>query len=267
MDFPLNLTYLIVFIFGLILGSFFNVLIHRVPKSIQSSKKESLFNAISFPKSYCPKCKKGLFITQNIPVISWLFLLGKCYFCKAKISIRYPLVELLSGLIFLFCFWQYGMTAEFFLWVLFFSILLILFFIDLETFLLPDCLTIPLILIGILKSLLYPFPIDPLNAIVGGLVGFFALFITNAIYKFWRGIDGFGFRDFKLLAGLGTWLGATLIIPIIVLGALVGLLSVGLLSFAGKRLNLQTMIPFGPALITAAIIVFFNPDMLSIINL
>ena len=262
MDFPLNLTYLIVFIFGLILGSFFNVLIHRVPKSIQSSKKESLFNAISFPKSYCPKCKKGLFITQNIPVISWLFLLGKCYFCKAKISIRYPLVELLSGLIFLFCFWQYGMTAEFFLWVLFFSILLILFFIDLETFLLPDCLTIPLILIGILKSLLYPFPIDPLNAIVGGLVGFLALFVTNAIYKFWRGKDGFGFGDFKLLAGLGTWLGATLIIPIIVLGALVGLLTVGFLSCVGRRLNLQTMIPFGPALIAATLIIYFNPDIL-----
>ena len=265
MDFPLNLTYLIVFIFGLILGSFFNVLIHRVPKSIQSSKKESLFNAISFPKSYCPKCKKGLFVSHNIPVFSWLFLLGKCYFCKAKISIRYPLVELLSGFIFLFCFWQYGMTTEFFLWVLFFSILLILFFIDLETFLLPDCLTIPLILIGILKSLLYPFPIDLMNAIVGALVGFFALFTTNAIYKFWKGIDGFGFGDFKLLAALGAWFGAALIIPIIVLGALVALLFVGLLSFAGKRLNLQTMIPFGPALITATIIIYFNPDILLLI--
>ena len=262
MTFFPSLAYLVVFIFGLIFGSFFNVLIHRIPKSIQSPKKESLFSAISFPKSYCPKCKKGLFVVHNLPIISWLFLLGKCYFCKVKISIRYPLVELLSGLIFLFCFWQYGMTAEFFLWVLFFSILLILFFIDLETFLLPDCLTIPLILIGILKSLLYPFPIDPLNAIVGGLVGFFALFITNAIYKFWRGIDGFGFGDFKLLAGLGTWLGATLIIPIIVLGALVGLLSVGFLSCVGRRLNLQTMIPFGPALIAATLIIYFNPDIL-----
>ena len=257
-----SLAYLIVFIFGLIFGSFFNVLIHRIPKSIQSTKKESLFSAISFPKSYCPKCKKGLFVAHNLPIISWLFLLGKCYFCKAKISIRYPLVELLSGLIFLFCFWQYGVTAEFFLWLIFFSTLLILFFIDLETFFLPDCLTFPLLIIGILKSLLYPDPIDPINAIVGALVGFFALFITNAIYKFWKGIDGFGFGDFKLLAALGAWFGATFIIPIIVLGALVALLSVGLLSFAGKRLNLQTMIPFGPALITATIIIYFNPDIL-----
>jgi leader peptidase (prepilin peptidase)/N-methyltransferase len=262
MTFFPSLAYLIVFIFGLIFGSFFNVLIHRIPKSIQSPKKESLFSAISFPKSYCPKCKKGLFVVHNLPIISWLFLLGKCYFCKAKISIRYPFVELLSGFIFLFCFWQYGMTAEFFLWLIFFSILLILFFIDLETFFLPDCLTIPLLLIGIFKSLLYPLPIDPINAIVGGLVGFFALFITNAIYKFWKGIDGFGFGDFKLLAALGAWFGATLIIPIIVVGALVALLAVGLLSFVGKRLNLQTMIPFGPALITATIIIYFNPDIL-----
>ena len=102
-SFP-SFAYLIVFIFGLIFGSFFNVLIHRIPKSIQSAKKESLFNAISFPKSYCPKCKKSLLIHHNLPIISWLFLLGKCYFCKAKISIRYPLVELLSAFIFLFCF-------------------------------------------------------------------------------------------------------------------------------------------------------------------
>ena len=263
-SFP-SLAYLIVFIFGLIFGSFFNVLIHRIPKSIQSAKKESLFSAISFPKSYCPKCKKGLFVFHNLPIISWLFLLGKCYFCKAKISIRYPLVELLSGFIFLFCFWQYALTAEFFLWIIFFSILLILFFIDLETFLLPDCLTIPLILIGILKSLLYPFPIDLINAIIGALVGFFALFTTNAIYKFWKGIDGFGFGDFKLLAALGAWFGAALIIPIIVLGALVALLAVALLSCVGKRLNLQTMIPFGPALITATIIIYFKPDILLLI--
>ena len=262
MTFFPSLAYLIVFIFGLIFGSFFNVLIHRIPKSIQSPKKESLFSAISFPKSYCPKCKKGLFVVHNLPIISWLFLLGKCYFCKAKISIRYPLIELLSGLIFLYCFWQYDMTAEFFLWLVFFSILLILFFIDLETFFLPDCLTIPLMLVGILKSLLYPFPIDPISAIVGGLVGFFALFILNAIYKFWKGIDGFGFGDFKLLAALGGWFGATLIIPIVVLGALVALIAVGLLSCVGKRLNLQTMIPFGPALITATIIIYFNPDIL-----
>ena len=104
MTFFPSLAYLVVFIFGLIFGSFFNVLIHRIPKSIQSPKKESLFSAISFPKSYCPKCKKGLFVVHNLPIISWLFLLGKCYFCKAKISIRYPLIELLSGLIFLYCF-------------------------------------------------------------------------------------------------------------------------------------------------------------------
>ena len=265
MTFFPSLTYLIVLIFGLVLGSFFNVLIHRIPKSIQSPKKESLFSAISFPKSYCPKCKKSLAILHNLPIISWLFLLGKCYFCKAKISIRYLLVEFLSALIFLFCFWRYGVTTEFFLWIIFFSILLILFFIDLETFFLPDCLTIPLILVGILKSLLYPFAIDPINAIVGGLVGFFALFITNAIYKLWRKVDGFGFGDFKLLAGLGVWFGAAFIIPIIVLGALIALTSVSLLSCIGKKLNLQTMIPFGPALIAATIIIYLNPGILLLI--
>ena len=262
MTFPPSLTYLIVFIFGLILGSFFNVLIHRIPIAIKANKKTNLISAISLPKSYCPKCKKSLSILHNLPIISWLFLLGKCYFCKAKISIRYPLVEFLSAFIFLFCFWQYGVTTEFFLWLIFFSILLILFFIDLETFFLPDCLTIPLILVGILKSLLYPFPIDPINAIVGGLVGFFALFITNAIYKFWRKVDGFGFGDFKLLAGLGVWFGAAFIIPIIVLGALIALSMVGLLCLVGRKLNLQMMIPFGPALITATIIIYLNPNIL-----
>ena len=262
MTFPPSLTYLIVFIFGLILGSFFNVLIHRIPIAIKANKKTNLISAISLPKSYCPKCKKSLSILHNLPIISWLFLLGKCYFCKAKISIRYPLVEFLSAFIFLFCFWQYGVTTEFFLWLIFFSILLILFFIDLETFFLPDCLTIPLILAGILKSVLYPLPIDPINAIVGGLVGFFALFITNAIYKFWRKVDGFGFGDFKLLAGLGVWFGAAFIIPIIVLGALIALSMVGLLCLVGRKLNLQMMIPFGPALITATIIIYLNPDIL-----
>ena len=117
-------------------------------------------------------------------------------------------------------------------------------------------------LIGIFKSLLYPDPIDPINAVLGALVGFFVLFITNAIYKFWRGVDGFGFGDFKLLAALGAWFGAALILPIIVLGALVALLAVALLSCVGRRLNLQTMIPFGPALIAATIIIYFNPDIL-----
>ena len=262
MTFPPSLTYLIVFIFGLILGSFFNVLIHRIPIAIKANKKTNLISAISLPKSYCPKCKKSLSILHNLPIISWLFLLGKCYFCKAKISIRYPLVEFLSAFIFLFCFWKYGVTTEFFLWLIFFSILLILFFIDLETFFLPDCLTIPLMLVGILKSLLYPFPIDPINAIVGGLVGFFALFITNAIYKFWRRVDGFGFGDFKLLAALGVWFGAAFIIPIIVLGSLIALSMVGLLCLVGRKLNLQMMIPFGPALITATIIIYLNPNIL-----
>ena len=265
MTFFPSLTYLIVLIFGLILGSFFNVLIHRIPKSIQSAKKESLFSAISFPKSYCPKCKKSLSILHNLPIISWLFLLGKCYFCKAKISIRYPLVEFLSAFIFLFCFWQYGVTTEFFLWLIFFSILLILFFIDLETFFLPDCLTIPLILAGILKSVLYPFPIDPLSAILGCLVGFLTLYITNAIYKFWRGVDGFAFGDLKLLAGLGAWFGSALIIPIIVLGALIALTIVGLFTCIDRKLNLQTMIPFGPALIAATIVIYLNPDILLLV--
>ena len=260
-----SLTYLVVFIFGLILGSFFNVLIHRIPIAIKANKKTNLISAISFPKSYCPKCKKSLPILHNLPVVSWLFLSGKCYFCKAKISIRYPLVELLSALIFLFCFGQYGITIELVLWLLFFSILLVLFFIDLETFFLPDCLTIPLILVGILKSILYPLPIDPLSAILGCLVGFLTLYITNAIYKFWRGVDGFGFGDFKLLAGLGAWFGSALIIPIIVLGALIALTIVGLLTCIGRKLNLQTMIPFGPALIAATIVIYLNPDILLLI--
>jgi leader peptidase (prepilin peptidase) / N-methyltransferase len=260
-----SMPYLIIFILGLIYGSFLNVLIHRIPIAIKANKKVNLISAISFPKSYCPNCKKSLFVIHNLPIVSWLLLLGRCHFCKAKITMRYPLVEITSGLIFLFCFGQYGVTTEFFLWLIFFSILLILFFIDLETFFLPDCLTIPLMLVGILKSLLYPFPIDPISAIVGGLVGFFALFILNAIYKFWRGVDGFGFGDFKLLAGLGVWFGAAFIIPIIVLGALIALSMVGLLCLVGRKLNLQMMIPFGPALITATIIFYLNPDILLLI--
>jgi len=260
-----SMPYLIIFILGLIYGSFLNVLIHRIPIAIKANKKVNLISAISFPKSYCPNCKKSLFVIHNLPIVSWLLLLGRCHFCKAKITIRYPLVELTSGLIFLFCFGQYSLTIEFFLWLIFFSILLVLFFIDLETFFLPDCLTIPLILVGILKSVLYPFPIDSLSAILGCLVGFLTLYITNAIYKFWRGVDGFGFGDFKLLAGLGAWFGSALIIPIIVLGALIALTSVGLLACIGKKLNLQTMIPFGPALIAATIVIYLNPDILVLI--
>ena len=138
-----SMPYLIIFILGLIYGSFLNVLIHRIPIAIKANKKVNLISAISLPKSYCPNCKKSLFVIHNLPIVSWLLLLGRCHFCKVKISIRYPLVEFIAGLIFLFCFGQYSLTIEFFLWLIFFSILLILFFIDLETFFLPDCLTIP----------------------------------------------------------------------------------------------------------------------------
>ena len=253
--------YVSVFLFGLVFGSFFNVLIHRIPLVI-NSKKKTFFSTISFPKSFCPSCKKSLALIHNIPLLSWMYLSGKCNFCKNKISFRYPLVEALTAYIFLFSFWRYGLTFECIFWIIFFSILLILFFIDLETFLLPDYFTISLIIIGILKSTLYPSAVDPINSIFGSILGFFSLYVVNSLYKLWRGVDGFGFGDFKLLAGLGAWFGWFSVIPIIMIGTSVALITVLVLSIIGKKFTLKMMIPFGPALIVASIIIYLNPNIL-----
>lgn len=253
--------YVAVFLFGLVFGSFYNVLIHRIPLVI-NSKKKTFFSTISYPNSFCPSCKKNLLLTHNIPLLSWLYLSGKCHFCENKISFRYPLVEALTACIFLFSFWRYGLTIECIFWLIFFSILLILFFIDLETFLLPDYFTVSLLIIGILKSILYPLVVDPVNSILGTIFGFFSLYIVNSLYRLWRGVDGFGVGDFKLLAGLGAWFGWFLVIPIIMMGTSVALISVLILSVTGKQFTLKMMIPFGPALIVASIIMYLNPNIL-----
>ena len=255
--------YLIFGILGLIFGSFFNVLIYRVPKILEAnqkktSNKQSLLKKISYPSSHCPVCKNTLRWFDNIPLVSWILLGGKCRYCKTNISFLYFFVELLTMLSFLFVYWQYGLNFNALGWAAFFSLLILLFFIDLRSFYLPNIFTYPLISLALLMSLFGLSGIDMTTSLLGCLLGFFIFFLINYFYKRWRGIDGFGASDKILLAGLGSWLGYKSLYPIIMFSSLFGLGFMMVTLAFGKKYKMETMLPFGPFLILSSILVYVH---------
>lgn len=239
-------TIIILVIFGLITGSFLNVCIYRIPQ------KKSIIS----PGSYCPKCKVPILPYHNIPVISYIFLKGKCYHCHQSISFIYPIVEFINALFYFLLFSKFGLSLSFFIYSLFISSLIIISFIDLEHQIIPDVITLPFILLGIIISF-FPNGINIYDSLLGGIIGF-VIFYLLSLYK-----QGMGGGDIKFIAMIGTFLGKKVIITIILssfIGAIIGILLILL-----KKKSLQDKIPFGPFLSIAAIItIFFSEQIIDL---
>jgi len=239
----------LIFLFGLIFGSFANVCIYRLPKS----------KPFIFGRSFCLKCKKVISWYDNIPLISYLNLSGKCRKCKKKIPAQYFIVELIAALSFLFIYMtSYSFLAQTVLAFLF-LIYLIIFFIDLKHYIIPDVLNFGLIFFAFIKNF---FPDLNLNftqnletSIIGGLVGYFAIWSIIQLYYLIKKIEGMGLGDAKLMAGIGLLFGWQSIPFILFVSAILGLAMV-LPSLINKKRNLKTEIPFGPYIITAGVIYY-----------
>lgn len=240
-------------IWGLIIGSFLNVVIHRLPRAVMKDPDASL-SYLLWPSSTAPCCGVKLSLKENIPVISWLFLRGKCAHCRHGISPRYILVELLTGSAFAWSAWQFDLTLIALLYALFFTIAICLFFIDIETYLLPDRLTYSMLWMGLLGSSLGYLPIAPGDAILGACFGYLLPWSINKLYYLIRRHDGFGGGDFKLLAALGSWTGWIDIVPILCGASIIGLLVIGFASIIKREnLSLSKAFPFGPFLLLSGL--------------
>lgn len=253
---------------GLLVGSFLNVVILRLPRRLEWQWKRDATEILEQPEvydppppgiviepSHCPHCKHRLSWYENIPVFSWLALRGKCRHCHAPISAQYPLVELLTGLLALASVWQFGFGWQGFGAIVLSCFLVALSGIDLRTQLLPDQLTLPLMWLGLIASLdsLY-MPAKP--ALLGAILGYASLWSVWWLFKQLTGKEGMGHGDFKLLAALGAWVGLKGVLPIILLSSLVGAI-IGSIWLATQGRDRATPIPFGPYLAIAGWIVFF----------
>jgi leader peptidase (prepilin peptidase)/N-methyltransferase len=225
------------------------------------------FNLV-VPRSACPKCKAPITAAQNIPVVSWLALGGKCANCKAPISARYPLIELLSGVASGVVAWHFGYGLAAMAGILFTWTLIALTFIDLDTFLLPDQLTLPLVWAGLLLSIWHPVwgpgaaPVTPVDSIVGAAAGYLSLWSVFWLFLLIRKKEGMGYGDFKLFAAFGAWFGWQLLLPIILFASLIGSV-VGIWLLYRQRKGLDAHIPFGPYLAVAGwLALLFGQDAL-----
>ena len=256
---PEFIGYIFIFSLGAIIGSFLNVVIHRVP----------LEESIVFPNSACPKCKNAIKSYDNIPILSWLILRGKCRNCKNPISARYPGVELLTALAFMLVYWQIGFNWYLPVCFIFTAAIISLVFIDAEHMILPDVITIPLFLFAMAVRIVYPiifqsdffpdmrhFPligfsempnwlVSLIGAVMGALVGGGSLWLVGEIWQRLRGVEAMGFGDVKLLLGVGALLGWRLTLLTIFVGALTGSLA-GIYYIIKDRENgFQAKLPFG----------------------
>ena len=259
-------------VFGLCVGSFLNVVIHRLPKMLerewraecaalngQEAAKEAPFNLV-VPRSRCPSCGHKIGALENVPLVSWLALRGKCSNCKAKISAKYPIVELLAGVAAAYVAWRFGPTLAALGAALFIWFTIALAFIDQETGLLPDDLTLPLIWIGLLLNLWGTFvPIE--TAVVGAVAGYLSLWLVYWSFKFATGKEGMGFGDFKMYAAVGAFLGWKMLPLVILVSALVGLAFGTLQMFAARgRYEGGFRFHFGPYIAIAGVIALFWGD-------
>tara|TARA_B100000902_G_C27264121_1_gene892491 strand:+ start:381 stop:1196 length:816 start_codon:yes stop_codon:yes gene_type:complete len=257
----MTLYFIPIVMLGLIFGSFFNVVIYRTPivldGQLKKQKQSSLLKKLSWPASFCPSCKIKLNWFDNIPLLSWLILKGQCRNCHQPIKIRYLIVELLTASIFSYCFYTFGFSFTAIYWIALFSILVILFFIDLETFYLPDFFTYFLIVLALTGSYFEITYITIINSLIGCVVGFLVLYVINFLYKSFRKVDGFGGGDFKLLAGLGAWFGWPSLLIIIGISSILALVIILLTTiFSQRKLQLNSMLPFGPFLILSGLLMY-----------
>ena len=240
---------------GACLGSFANVCIYRLPKTKQ----------IISGRSFCPKCKKKISWYDNLPIISFLFLSGKCRKCKKVIPLRYLIVELITGISFLLIYLNFENLYTITFLSILSLILIMIFFIDLENFIIPDSLNFIIMGLALLKNFLPNFDtslIHEINqSIIGGMVGYLSIWLIIYLYKTFKKIDGMGFGDAKLMAGIGLLFGWQSIPFILFVASILGLIFV-VPSLIKKQKTMRTEIPFGPFIIVACLIYFAQGDLL-----
>lgn len=258
---------------GLIVGSFLNVVIHRLPKMMQADWEmqcaelrneplpQSLRYNLMVPRSACPHCQHPISATENIPVLSWLMLGGKCSACKTGISPRYPLIELITGLLSVAVAWKFGATWQTLGGLVFVWALIALAFIDFDTSLLPDSITLPLIWLGLLFNIAATFTTLP-QAVIGAVAGYLILWSIYWLFKLATGKEGMGYGDFKLLAAIGAWLGWELLPVTILLSSVVGTI-VGISMIVLIKHDRRVPIPFGPYLAGGGLVALFFGNQLT----
>ncbi len=259
-------------VLGLVVGSFLNVVIYRLPKMMEArwqrdyaefsgeAQEESDKLSLAFPGSRCPTCDTEIKPTQNIPVLSYLALGGKCASCKASISIGYPVVEALTALLWVLCGLQFGVSNALAGAMLLTAVLVVLTAIDLEHQLLPDSLTLPLLWIGLLLNIDNTF-VSLESAVLGAVFGYLCLWAVFWLFKIVTGKEGMGHGDFKLLAALGAWFGLAALPTIVLLSSVVGAV-LGIALIATGKQDRETPMPFGPFLAGAGLIHLFYPNVL-----
>lgn len=258
---------------GLCVGSFLNVVIHRLPKMMerqwraecaelsgQEAPAAERYNLV-VPRSACPACSRPITALENIPLLNWLMLRGKCAGCSAPISPRYPAVEALAAVLSGYIAWHFGFGMAAAGALLFTWAMIALTFIDLDTYYLPDSITLPLLWLGLLLNINGTY--TPLSgAVIGAAAGYLSLWGVYWIFKWATGKEGMGYGDFKLLAAIGAWLGWQMLPLTILLSSLVGaIIGIGLIIFAGRGRSVP--IPFGPYLAIAGMIALLHGSALT----
>jgi leader peptidase (prepilin peptidase) / N-methyltransferase len=263
-------------VFGLLVGSFLNVVIYRLPIMLDREWREQSeelaresassgphatqvlrerFNLV-VPRSACPACKAPITALQNVPVLSYLFLRGRCASCGTRISVRYPIIEALTGVLSAVVAWRFGFGWPAIAALVLTWFLIALTFIDIDHQLLPDNLTLPLVWIGLLLSLWgphpggAPVPVDLRSSLIGAAAGYASLWCIFHLFRLATGKEGMGYGDFKLFAALGAWLGWQMLLPVILVAAAVGAVA-GIVLLSVKGRDRGTPIPFGPFLAAA----------------
>jgi leader peptidase (prepilin peptidase) / N-methyltransferase len=276
---------------GLLIGSFLNVVIHRLPKMLEAqwaaecadltasdttsvadantdAPEPEKFNLL-VPRSRCPQCGREIRWYENIPVVSYLALRGKCAGCKTPISLRYPAVELVTGALFFFCAARFGLSLTTVVWCAFCATIVALACIDWDTTLLPDDMTLPLVWLGLIVAALRWNPAVTLpDALWGAVAGYMSLWAVYWVFKLVTGKEGMGYGDFKLFAALGAWFGWQALVPIILMSSVIGAI-VGIAMKFSSGLREGGYIPFGPFLAGAGLtaLVFGPQSILRVIGL
>jgi leader peptidase (prepilin peptidase) / N-methyltransferase len=272
-DLPLTLWITISGVLGLLVGSFLNVVILRLPARLEAlwrreasdvlgleAASESLPPGIVRESSHCPHCKHPLAFYDNIPLFGWLLLRGRCRYCRAPISIQYPLIELLTGILSAIVVWKFGVTWAALAGLGLTWALVALSGIDFRTQLLPDQITLPLLWVGLLLSLVHLF-VQPPASIIGAAIGYLSLWSVYWAFKLLTGKEGMGYGDFKLLAALGAWMGPLALLPTILLSSLIGAL-VGGTMIALRKHGRDVPMPFGPFIAMAGWVWFIAGEQL-----
>ena len=265
----LTVDAVLVGVLGMLIGSFLNVVIHRLPRMMERQWAEECRQygqdagllstaappetdneplSLSKPRSRCPSCGHAIRWYENIPVLSYLALRGRCAGCGTRISPRYPLVELATGALFYACALRWGWSLTTAAWCGFSAALVTLACIDWDTTLLPDDITLPLLWAGLLAAVLRWIEVQPVDAVIGAAAGYLSLWSVYWGFKLATGKEGMGYGDFKLFAALGAWFGWQALVPIILLASVIGAI-VGIAMKLGSTLREGKYVPFGPFLV------------------